>query len=283
MFHTELFYLMLAIGIIALGLSIKRYLTLSIEFIELHSASRAGILHKSRLILPVLLVPGVMLLILALYTGASLAPKINNRYIFFEALLNGVKVGPAFQFEFLPALLAGIGSFGALYLFEHNLRPALIRLFANNNLALHKEIEKGFFLIDLFRFRAGGTWRALFDGIYLTLIYRWGLQSLAVAVFYPAGKSIGGSPVAADLAHITGVVVAAAGQSILTAMAARSVTGGLKNTKAFILAAINFSLVPLVSGVMFWKFGIFAAMVTTSLTALAISPGDQSRFKKTVT
>lgn len=191
------------------------------------------------------LIQPTVLLLLAVWAGVRLAPRVNLRAPAFEALSRGDAVWPALQPQLVPGLLGGLVS---------GLGLVLVGTFTPAALADVQDL-----------FDPPLTMRLLYGGITEELLLRWGLLTF---VLWGSWRLLGTSDSPPGAALAWGAIVISA---LLFGVGHLPVVFTLVETVpvdlvVYIVGANG--AFGLLFGYLFWQYGLEAAMLAHALTHL---------------
>ena len=209
-------------------------------------------------------------------TGIILAPSINARFIYFQALIIGKNTGPAFLFEFLHGLLFGfpfalIFLAGYYYFFRKHLVPQKVSAAIFENIRKNID-EKTVYATEKSRNHLGLSVRIFFNAIVGEVIFRWGIQSLFVYLALQITANL-------NLATTISIFLT----SLIYGWIHSALNTTISRDNSSILKIASFSLnfgISLVFGFLYWRYGIASAMSAHILLHIIWYPLDIFYYRK---
>lgn len=184
------------------------------------------------------LAQSALLVALASWAGAALAPRLGLQAPLFEAAACGRPLWPALQPQLWPAVLAGVAAGGLLFAVGHFAPPALAAVQANFSPPLLA--------------------RVLYGGITEEILLRWGVMSVLLWLAWRSLQQRRGTPrpVIAWLAIILAALLFGIGHL----PAAAALIGTLDTAMVAYVVGAN-TVFGLLFGYLFWRHGLEAAML----------------------
>lgn len=197
--------------------------------------------------------------ITAIVIGIYLAPTVNSRFVYFMALLNQKNIFQAFTFEFIPAIMISIpASLAYLFYYYYSIRPSTD--------------EETLVKYEKMRNHAGLGVRIFFYGFFGEIVFRWGIQSILIWLLMDLTGYKG-------LIVIPAILLTATFQGYIHIYGFQLIKRKMDRSIIKKTFGINF-FSSLVYGVIFWKFGIFSAMVAHAVLHLIWYPLDIFYYRK---
>ncbi|HET7711492.1 MAG TPA: CPBP family glutamic-type intramembrane protease [Thermoanaerobaculia bacterium] len=179
------------------------------------------------------------LIVLAVWSGVALAPKVGFRAPAFEAAVTGRSISAALHPQLFPGLIAGVLGGAALFAIGGYASPAALA-----------EVQQRFTLPILARL--------LYGGITEEVLLRWGLMTALVWLAWRVLQRRSGVPRAVYiwLAIISSALLFGAGHL----PAATMLIGKLTPDVVLFVVGVNASF-GVLFGCLFWRYGLEAAMI----------------------
>lgn len=220
-------------GVVAVGVFLVPRL---IELIPATQGQRPDV-PTAVLILASIAQSGVLVAIAA-WGGAALAPALGLRAPAFEALLTRGSAAMALRPQIVPGLLGGVGGALVLLLFSRFAPPAIVQV-------------QGLLETPLLV-------RVLYGGITEEILTRWAFMTLVLWLLWRFWQRRDGAPrrAAAWTAIVVSAVVFGAGHLPVLTMLVPQATAGL-----MVYVVVGNSLFGIMAGYLFWRYGLEAAIL----------------------
>ena len=187
-----------------------------------------------------------VILVLAVWTGVALAPKLGLRSPAFQALASAQPWFQALRPQLLPGAMGGLLGAALLVAIAHHAPTSIT--------TLHDKMAPPHIVA-----------RILYGGITEELMVRWGFMS---AVLWALRRFLQRSHAAPRTCHVAvAIAVSAMAFGALHLPAAASLIGTL-TTDVVVYVVLGNAAFGILAGYLFWRFGLECAIVAHSLTHL---------------